>query len=209
MIFMLLAVSGLCSLVQFPVAETIYIFFIAPLGLLTLLAVLSYQRLEAGPVFVVLVLFYTIFTAVWINSSIHEGRRFAPYVPDDQMEVLDIDRAGGIRVRAKEKAEYEALVTILRKCCYGEYIFATPDCPEVYFLSGFRNPTRTTYDFFDDPEGRNDRIKYILAAKDIRAIVLNHRPQYSASAPSELVSYLRREYPQVAEIGSFEVRWKP
>lgn len=209
MIFTLLAVSGLCSLVQFPVAETIYIFFIAPLGLLTLLAVLSYQRLEATPVFVILVLFYLIFSAVWINTSIHEGRRYALYVPDDQTELLDIDRAGGIRVRAKEKAEYETLVTFLRKCCYGEYIFATPDCPEVYFLSGFSNPTRTTYDFFDDQQDRNDRIKYILAANNIRAIVLNHRPQYSASPPSELVAYLRREYPQVTDIGSFEVRWKP
>jgi hypothetical protein len=208
MTFTLLAVSGLCNLVQFPVAETIYIFFIAPFGLLTLLAVLSYQRSEASPVFVVLVLFYLIFSSVWINTSIHEGRRYALYVPDDQTEVLNIDRAGGIRVRAKEKAEYEALVTLLRKCCYGEYIFATPDCPEVYFLSGFSNPTRTTYDFFDDPQDR-DRIKYILAAKDIKAIVLNHRPQYSAPPPSELVAYLCREYPQVTEIGSFEVRWKP
>jgi hypothetical protein len=42
----------------------------------------------------------------------------------------------------------------------GKLIDATPDCPEVYFLYGFRNPTRTLFDFGDEQAGRTDGADY-------------------------------------------------
>jgi Dolichyl-phosphate-mannose-protein mannosyltransferase len=208
MVFTVMAVAALCSLVQFPVAETIYIYFVAPLGILALLAVFSCQSRTANLPFVVAIVFYLVFTIVWINRSIHLGVPYPPYVRDDQTERLNIDRAGGIRVRAAEKEQYEALVRLLPALCSGKHIFATPDCSEVYFLSGFKNPTRITYDFFDDPAGRTTRIKEILARKRVDLVVLNRRPQYSGPPSPELVGYLRQEYPQEVVVGSFEVRWR-
>jgi hypothetical protein len=208
MVFTVLAVAGLCHLVQFPVAETIYVYFAAPLGILALLAVFSCQSRTANLPFVVGIVFYLVFTVVWINRSIHLGLPYPPYVRDDQTERLNIDRAGGVRVRAADKEQYEELIRLLPALSSGKYIFATPDCSEVYFLSGFKNPTRITYDFFDDPAGRTARIKEILARKRVDLVVLNRRPQYSGPPSPDLLAYLRQEYPQEVVIGSFEVRWR-
>jgi len=209
MVFTLIATAALCGLVQFPVAETIYIYFIAPLGTLAMLAVVGYQAGAARAPFLVGIAFYLVFSVAWINRSIHLGVPRPPHVPDDQTELLDLDRSGGIRVRARDKQQYEALVKVVRTLATGEYIFATPDCPEVYFLSGFRNPTRTTYDFFDDPTRRAERIRDTLARAHVGVVVLNWRPQYSGPPPAELVTHLREDYPKAVMVGAFEVRWRP
>jgi len=113
------------------------------------------------------------------------------------------------RGETSHKQQYEALVKVVRTLATGEYIFATPDCPEVYFLSGFRNPTRTTYDFFDDPTRRAERIRDTLARAHVGVVVLNWRPQYSGPPPAELVTHLREDYPKAVMVGAFEVRWRP
>lgn len=127
----------------------------------------------------------------------------------EQMDVLEVDRSGGVRVSSWDKQQYEVLVWVVRSLAKEDYIFATPDCPEVYFLTGFKNPTRTTYDFFDDPNGRVDRIVQALARTRVRVVVLNQRPQYSDPPPAELMEHLIREYPSMVPVGNFEVRWKP
>ena len=200
--------AALCTLVQFPVAETIYIFLVAPLGFLALLAVFSLQRDVARPVLAVITLFYIAFSVVWINRSIHIAEDYPPFMPDNHTYALQVDRGGGIRVGENEGTAYDALVPLLRELTDDEYIFATPDCPEVYFLGGFKNPTRTTYDFFDEPEGRTERIKAILTEKDIRVVVLSRVPQFSPLPAPDLVQYLRAQYPMSRQIAIFEVRWK-
>ena len=39
------------------------------------------------------------------------------------------------RVSGEEKAEYETMVRLLREHSDGGFVYAAPDCPEVYFLS--------------------------------------------------------------------------
>ena len=57
------------------------------------------------------------------------------YVRDDQTELLGLER-GGIRVNPRNKQQYEQLVATLRRRASGGFTYATPDCPEVYFLAG-------------------------------------------------------------------------
>jgi hypothetical protein len=198
LVFASIATAALCNLVQFPMAIGIYIIFVAPLGVLAMVAVFDCKESAARAPFVVVIVSYLVFSVYLINLS-----------QQQQIEPLDIDRAGGIRVRAAEKQQYEALVKVVRTHGKGEYIYATPDCPEVYFLSGFRNPTRTTYDFFDDPTGRVERIEDALARTGVSVVVLNQRPQFSAPPPPELLNRLVQAYPQSMTVGKFEVRWRP
>lgn len=208
MVFMLLATAACCSLVQFPVAEQIYIFFAAPLGLLALMAALGPARAGSARVLGILG-FYVAFSVIWIDRSIHMGVPYPPFVPDRQTERLALDRSGGIRVRAVEKQQYETVVRTVRTLVpRGTYIYATPDCPEIYFLTGMRNPTRTSYDFFDDPIDRVDRIRQTLVRHDVRVVVLNDGPQYSLAPEPELLAHLRATYPESLSVGAFEVRWK-
>ena len=206
-LFALLAGAGLCNLVQFPFAAPIYFFYVAPLGLLALLATLSFHSSGARPLFVLLVAFYMIFCVAWVNRGFIYWMGIH-FVPDSQTEVLDIDR-GGIRVNEQDKKIYESLTGLIREKARGPYIYATPDSPQVYFLSGYQNPTPTLFDFFDDPEDRVSRTLQTLADKDVNLVVLNHKPDFSDAPPAELLDALRSRFPNGTSIAHFEVRWKP
>jgi hypothetical protein len=207
-IFAVLSVAAMCALVQFPVAETIYIYFAAPLGLLAVLATADLRAPVSRTLVVCTAVTLVAFSALWINRSLHLGLPRPPFVADDQVHTLAIDRAGGLRVRADEKTQYEVLVNALRRVARGEYIYATPDSAEVYFLSGFKNPTRTSYDFFDEPSGRVERIKKTLEDHKVSAVVINMRPQYSDPPPPELLSWLEKRYPHSGQVGIFRLLWQ-
>jgi Dolichyl-phosphate-mannose-protein mannosyltransferase len=197
-VFASLAVTGFCSLVQFPVAMPIYFCFVIPLALLAALAVFDERRSAARASLVVAILTYLVL-AISAVEHIHE----------EDVAKLDVDRAGGILVKPGDAKQYRELVELVRSLAGGDAIYATPDCPEVYFLSGSRSPTRTSYDFFDEPEGRVRRIEESLVRNGVRVVVLNRLPQFSGPPPAELLARLAEAYPQTAVVGNFEVRWKP
>ena len=123
------------------------------------------------------------------------------------LERFELER-GLIRVPASDKAEYETVAGMLRELADNGVTFVTPDAPEVYFLSGLRNPTPTFYDFFDDPEGRTERILSILEREDVRVVALNRAPELSGPPPAELITALESRYPRAASVGRFIVRWR-
>jgi hypothetical protein len=128
------------------------------------------------------------------------------YLPDDQTEVLVLDR-GGIRVNARTKQQYEQLVATLRRQASNGFTYATPDCPEVYFLAGLTNPTRTIFEFLNDSPDRTARVLEALDRHQVRAVVLNREPQFSGAPPLELRTALAERFPHAVVIGKFEVRW--
>jgi hypothetical protein len=77
----------------------------------------------------------------------------------------------------------------------------------VYFLSGRKNPTRTLFDFLDDPEGRTGRILEAIERHGVRLVVINDRPLLSAPLEPALLRALRLRYPHDSVIGRFTVRW--
>ena len=48
--------------------------------------------------------------------------------------------ASGLRVFPDSGTTYERLGTVLAAHATGEFIYATPDCPEVTFFMGFETP---------------------------------------------------------------------
>jgi hypothetical protein len=206
--FAVLTVAAMCALVQFPVAETIYIFFAAPLGLLAVLVSADMRALASRILVVGAAATLLAFSVLWVDRSLHLGVPRPPFVRDNQRYPLEIDRAGGIRVSRADKFQYEQLVKFVRRVARSEYIYATPDCAEVYFLAGFKNPTRTTYDFFDNPNGRVERIKRALEDHEVNAVVINQNPQYSPSPPAELMSWFEQRYSWSFRIGAFQIRWR-
>jgi hypothetical protein len=53
---------------------------------------------------------------------------------------------------------YERLVPFINEHAANGEILAGPDCPEVYFLTGKRNPTPMLFDFFVDQRVRDRQI---------------------------------------------------
>jgi hypothetical protein len=207
-LFLLLSVTAGCSLIQFPFFVPPYFCYVAPLAVLSCAAVVSHlespSRWFLGVVYCS-VLCYLLFevTPGFLHAM---GNR---YEHDTQTQALTLPRAGGLRVFPKSANTYETLGKVIKDHARGEYLYATPDCPEVDFLYGFRNPTRTLFDFVDDPVGRTGRILNALHNKDVSIVVINQEPQFSDPVPSDLRAALEKEFPAQQVVGRFIVRWKP
>ena len=206
-IFLVLSVTAACSLIQFPFTIPIYFCYVAPLAFLAAAAVSCLKEppkwIAIGALCLALAYVVLEVTPGFIEDM---GEQ---YSPDKQVATLTLPRAGGLRVYPGQARIYEELAIILKQHARGEYIYATPDCPEVYFLNGFRNPTPTLYDLADDPVGRTERILQTIQQHDINLVVLNAYPQFSPPVPTDLRAALESEFPNRALAGKFEVRWKP
>ncbi len=108
-----------------------------------------------------------------------------------------------------EETTYEQLMAVVaRHTEPGSYIYAAPDCPEVYFLTGMKNPTGTLFDQFDAPEGRSQRILQSLEENDVRVVVINLDPEFSPPISGELKIELSARYPRRRRIQKFLVLWR-
>jgi hypothetical protein len=202
----LLSVAGVFTLVQFPFSAPIYFCYVAPLVVLAAAALYSYAPPVATAVPALVTGFLIAFAVLRVNTSLLFGMGvlFQPYPPT---AALMMPR-GRLEVPARDAEMYHAVTMILRRHAKGDYTWASPDCPEIYFLSGLRNPTRTLFDFFDDPVRRTERVLASLDRHAVTAIVLNRAPQFSDNLPDDLVAELERRYPLGANAGKFQVRWR-
>jgi len=206
-VFLLLAITALTSLIQFPFTAPIYLLYVAPLAILCIVGLVGLRPPPAPVVAPALVTFYLLFGLLWVNTG-YVWQMGEHYVPDDQRYELRLPRAG-IQVSQEDRDTFERLVATLQEHAHGPYIYATPDCPEVYFLSGLKNPTRTLFDFFDDPEHRTTRVVSVLEENHVNAVVLNRASLFTRGIPLELEAALKQLYPGADTIGRFEVRWRP
>jgi hypothetical protein len=90
----------------------------------------------------------------------------------------------------------------------GNTILAGPDCPEVYFLGGFRNPTPTMYEVFEDRASYSSRIEETIRANGINVLAINLAAMDSNEYVQPLRSIAAREFKFSSRVGKFEVWWK-
>jgi hypothetical protein len=191
-----LAAAGLWALVEFPYDAPAYFFYVAPLGVLATLAVVGVYRRRAGPVLALLAA-----TAAFLGAGYGAG------VALSSPTLLDLPR-GGIRVSTADARVYETLARTVREHADGGGLWAGPDAPEVYYLTGLSNPTPTLYEFLDAAPPRVAGLDTLFAAHDVRVVVLNRKPLFSAPATADVVTWLYREFPGGRDVGPFSVRWK-
>jgi hypothetical protein len=207
-VFLVLSVTAACNLIQYPFATPIYFCYVAPLVVLSATAIAS--NLQLAPKWALFgALCFGLSYVILVFTPSFVERMGKAYSPDPNTARLDLPRGGGLRIYPGNARLYEELYAVVKRHARGQYIYATPDCPEVYFLNGFRNPTRTLFDFDDDRPGRTERILAAIHAHDINLVVLNEAPLFSEKASRELRGALEREFPNQATVDSFEVRWKP
>lgn len=158
-----------------------------------------------------LVVFYLVF-ALWLytpgfllTNGIGEQRGI-------EMQTLPLARAGGLRVVPRQARRYARLIPLVQAHAGGPFIYAAPDCPEVYFLSGLHNPTPTLYDFLDpdffDIPARTERILATIEEHGVNVVALQDESWSSGPLPASLRAALDAEFPQSARVDDFEVRWR-
>lgn len=211
--FLIVTVAATGGLLLFPSAAALYFCYVAPLLILGL-AALGSMRKRAEPVAIGALLgFYLVF-ALWLHPPAFFQQRMTDWGHPLDLQPIALARAGGIRAPAHVAREFEDLVHVVREHAQGKYIYATPDCPEVYFLSGFRNPTGTIFELLDPdflyPMVRTDRIMSTLRERQVNLVVLGPDTYASLSGPVPpcLRASLDARYPRHAMVGNFEVRWR-
>jgi hypothetical protein len=202
---LVLSVTALCTLVQFPFVAPVYFMYVAPLVVLTALALYSYHR-PAGAVGGLFVAFFAAFAVMRVNPGELDqmGSVYRPHLPTT---ALTVDR-GGIDVLESYAGVYNALVPMVRAHARGGYTWASPDTPEIYFLTGLRNPTRTFFEIFDDSTNTEDGVLRALDAHGVTAIVINARPPFSRGVSRRVFRQLAARYPLSQWVGPYQVRWR-
>jgi hypothetical protein len=154
-LLLLAAVAFLISLVQFPYSGGFYFFYAAPPAVLLGLFVVRSQAHSPRAAHVACLVFVIAFLILRIHSPgpAITGGPFRPKTATSEMQLARCR----LTVRADQAYLYAELVKAIQShSATNSFIFATPDCPEVYFLSGRRNPTKTTYELFDDQQQQSN-----------------------------------------------------
>ncbi len=207
LLLLMAAMAAFLSVIQFPYAFGLYFYYAAPPILLALLFALSLVSGSWTKVQVCFALFYVSFGVLWLNTA-NMRKTGVSYERSEAQDVLLPERVN-LRVSEADKAVYEALVGVVREVAGDDpYILATPDCPEVYFLSEKKNPTRVFYEFFDPEKPTPQQLLANLASKGIRVVVLNGSPEFSEQVSKELFGLLSDAFPEHVDIGWFRVLWK-
>jgi hypothetical protein len=150
--------------------------------------------------------FYLVFAIARVTPGFvfNMGRWSAP---DEQTRRLSLVR-GGLRVPSADVREYQLLVALVRRHALGEFIYAGPDAPEVYFLSNLRNPTRSLFDFFNVANGESQQLLRTLTSRQVAVVVVNNAPAFSPPLNGALRDSLAARYRDSLAIGRFLVRWR-
>lgn len=205
-VFLLATTAAFVSLVQIPYATPIYFCYIAPMTLLAVLAIIYAQPRRLWRGHVAVAAFFFLFAVVFVNQSYgwNLGVTHLPYHPSAR---VDVPR-GGLWVPDDDKRTYEAVVRLVQQHASGGTIYAGPDCPEVYFLSGFENPSRALFDFLS-PVTEDERwMTDLLARSPIRAVVVNTAPLFSPPIDPAALAVLERRFPVAVRVGQFVVRFE-
>ena len=203
-IMLLLCVTALCSLVQFPFAAPVYFFYVAPLVILSAMALFASTSRPPRFVFGVLIGIYLLFPTL----SVTRYQMGISHAPDGQTQRLSIPRAGGLRVDSTDARQYDELIPLVQSHAAGKFVYAAPDCPEVYFLSASQSPSRHYFDYAEDPAGRTERILDEVESLNINVVAISRDAQFTGPMWPDLRSALEQRYTHSAELGSFQVRWK-
>jgi Dolichyl-phosphate-mannose-protein mannosyltransferase len=205
-LFVSAAMLAWTALNQFPFAAPIYFCYVAPLAVVAGIAAAggtSISRQTLLPWGSMLLLFAML--------SSNRGHIGYGHEPRDFNTALGLPRAH-LKVERGDAELYRKLVfTVTRRLPPGGQLIAGPDCPEVYFLSGFVSPSGTLFDFFSgdgaQQSGSRDEDEIAVWSKG-EVIVVNHQPDFSPVPSAQVLAYLRREFSRGETIGPFEVRWR-
>jgi hypothetical protein len=192
--------------VQVPYATPIYFCYAAPMTMLAVFAIVFAQPRSLKRVHLAVAAFLFAFAIIFVNRTYgwNLGVKFLPYAPQSR---LDLPR-GGVLVPDDDRRTYEELVRVVQQHAAGGTIVAGPDCPEVYFLSGFPNPSRAMFDFLTPVREDEAWMAGLLARAPIRAAVINTAPLFSPRFSPDVLRLLEAKFPSSQQVGQFLVRFE-
>jgi hypothetical protein len=203
-IMLLMCAAALCSLVQFPFAAPVYFLYVCPLVILAAMALFTSVPNPPTLALGTLSVFYLLFV-IFSVTPYHLGLQYDQH---PQIEELTIPRAGGLRVESSDAHVYEDLISLVQLHAIGRFIYAAPDCPEVYFLSGLQSPSRHYFEYAEDQADHVGWVLQQLNSLNVNVVAIKKTPRFSGPMSADLQRALELRFPHSKEVGFFEVRWK-
>lgn len=206
-LFLVACVTALSALVQFPFAAPVYFLYVAPLAAITAAGLVGSDPAAPRLLHAAVAVFLLLFAVLWLRPGyvFNLGYHFDHYRADGSLP----GPRGGLRVPAADERVYGAVVRGIAEHAGPGPMYAGPDCPEVYFLAGRRNPTRTFFDFQGDLYNPPERMLLFLDRERVSLLVLNRSPGFSLPPPPAFQAALARRYPGRFQAGKFVVMWRP
>jgi hypothetical protein len=201
---LLASVSALCSIVQFPFGAPGYFFYAAPLLILATAA--FFESIPHPPrlALATLAAFYVVFILTDEVTAVKLGLQNEAYAT---LRELNLPRAGGLRVESGVAKIYEETIHLVEVHAKGEFAYAVPDCPEIYFLSGLKSPSRHYFEYAEENDSVSGTLRTIERLQ-VNVIAINRKPSFSPRMSQEMENELAKRFPHSAETEKFTVRWK-
>jgi hypothetical protein len=210
-IVLMVAVAAMVNLVQIPIANGIYFLYAAPLVMLAAIYLVAHQPGGIQPVHWSGVVAAAVFALLWMHGAFpHDyDTKFTALPP---MRLLQLDRCE-LEVDDLALSVYTQInQCVAEHSAPGSYIYAAPDCPEVYFFTGRKNPTRTMFDIFDDDFGTPERVErtlQLLRDRNVQLVVAKHRGDFSGPFNQQLADAIRTRYPHSYQVADPRYGGKP
>lgn len=202
--FLLVAAAVTASMIQIPFALYTYFLYFVPLMALALAALLTSQPAMPRVVPAGLLAFVLLFGARNPDSLPRRAGERA----EDALAPLALPR-GGIMVTRGDSTLYAQLIGAIQRHASGEWMYVWHDAPELYFLSGLRNPTHTMFDVFDDSVAASAAtLEGALEAHDVRVVVLTNQGRALRPMDPAFHAWLLAQYPDSEWVQRYEVRWR-
>ena len=204
---LLVAMTAMCSLNQYPFSRPIYFCYVAPLLILSIAALVAIREHPGPSLMAPVAAFFLVFAvAVLMPNQIYS--RGLTLHPDAQ-KAFSIPRASGVRGTAGVVDVYERVCIEIAAHGGSGSIYAGPDAAGLYFLTGRENPTPILFEFLAGDDARPDRILAAIDRARVGVVAINHAIHIpSDPMPAELLNGLRSRFPESKTIGNFEVRWR-
>jgi hypothetical protein len=199
-LMLMLALAAVCNLVSFPFPPPIYLCYALPLTIFAAVALLSVPKRPANATILASILVFYVVFAVWRvePKAIYADWMFIRPLPQDK---LRLPRAGGIYVQSAEM--YENAVNVIRQHAANGMVLATPECPEVYFLSDLRNPTP------NDGALAPEEILNAVQTDGLKVVVINVRSTFgSRTLTPEVGTAIRARFPHLVQLDRYWVFWR-
>lgn len=214
--FLFIAAAGVFSLVQYPLSHGIYFLYVAPLVVLAgvgLLTVLYPRHRLPG---VLLSGWIIAFAVCWMLPA-RASFLGIEYQVSQKAEHIEAARCPSYCDPYTAQQYSDLIKEVHKHTPPGSAILAFPDSPDVYFLTGCRNPTRTFFDAFDYDYGtpeRDARLLRTIQDEQINVLVLRRLIEFSPRAVNpKLWAELKKIFPHQRELeyggfAKFSVHWR-
>ncbi len=200
----LAAITAFQALNQFPYAAPNYFAYLAPLAILTAGAAAAY--FGALPRLNTAALILAGFAGVILRlGSVHNVGFYPRWW--DYSHRLAVPR-GGLLVTEYDSSRYTHLLDLVATHRTGGTVYAGPELPEVYFLSGQKSPGRDSYSLFARPVRDSTELPRLFASNAANVIVIKLRPMFSPPLRDDVYQWLKIRYPQSETMDTLQVRWR-